>query len=118
MSLIHFLNDSKKALVREREMLMKQLQKIFSRREMDEIYQKWGIDLNSKQRRLQLVRLIWSDTRDMTHIRESAALVAKLIGFAEPSQAPQQIFGLSFSPQHATRRSSSWKSSMSTVSGF
>ncbi|KAL6316467.1 hypothetical protein AAG906_018170 [Vitis piasezkii] len=71
------LASSKRALNREREMLIKQVQKRFSRQEMETIYQKWGIDLDSKQRKLQLVRRIWSDIRDMNHIRESAALVAK-----------------------------------------
>ncbi|RVW50371.1 putative LRR receptor-like serine/threonine-protein kinase [Vitis vinifera] len=71
------LASSKRALNREREMLIKQVQKRFSRKEMETIYQKWGIDLDSKQRKLQLARRIWSDIRDMNHIRESAALVAK-----------------------------------------
>ncbi|KAJ9674850.1 hypothetical protein PVL29_024029 [Vitis rotundifolia] len=111
------LASSKRALNREREMLIKQVQKRFSRKEMETIYQKWGIDLDSKQRKLQLVRRIWSDFRDMNHIRESAALVAKLVGFIVPSQAPQEIFGLSFSPKPMTRRSYSWRSNVSSLSG-
>lgn len=114
---IHFLDDSKRALNREREMLIKQVQKRFSRKEMETIYQKWGIDLDSKQRKLQLARRIWSDIRDMNHIRESAALVAKLVGFIVSSEAPQEIFGLSFSPKPMTRRSYSWRSNVSSLSG-
>lgn len=111
------LASSKRALNREREMLIKQVQKRFSRKEMETIYQKWGIDLDSKQRKLQLVRRIWSDIRDMNHIRESAALVAKLVGFIVSSEAPQEIFGLSFSPKPMTRRSYSWRSNVSSLSG-
>lgn len=99
-------------------MLVKQLQKQFSKKELESIYQQWGIDVESKQRKFQLVRRLWRDTRDMDHIRESAALVAKLVGFKAPSQAPQEIFGLCFSPKSMTRSSSSWKSNMSSVSGF
>ncbi|XP_034674880.1 kinesin-like protein KIN-7F isoform X2 [Vitis riparia] len=111
------LASSKRALNSEREMLIKQVQKRFSRKEMETIYQKWGIDLDSKQRKLQLVQRIWSDIRDMNHIRESAALVAKLAGFIVPSEAPQEIFGLSFSPKPMTRRSYSWRSNVSSLSG-
>ncbi|KAF2322811.1 hypothetical protein GH714_031031 [Hevea brasiliensis] len=48
------------------------------RRRRKRIYQKWGIGLNSKRRRLQLANSLWSNTKDINHIMESAAIVGKL----------------------------------------
>ncbi|KAI8003431.1 Kinesin-like protein KIN-7F [Camellia lanceoleosa] len=90
---------SVRALNRERQMLSKQMLKKFSTKEREVLYQKWGIGLNTKQRRLQLSRRLWTDTNDMNHIKESAALVAKLVGFAESGQTPKEMFGLTFSPR-------------------
>ncbi|KAK2990944.1 hypothetical protein RJ640_020921 [Escallonia rubra] len=101
--------SSSKVLNREREVLSKQILKKFSSKERQALYQKWGIKLNSKQRRVQLTRRLWTDTKDMEHIKESAALVAKLVGFVESGEAPKEIFGLSFSLQPANLRSYSWK---------
>ncbi|XVF73853.1 hypothetical protein PTKIN_Ptkin13bG0014900 [Pterospermum kingtungense] len=101
--------SSLKELIRERGMLSKQIQKKFSRKQREELYKKWGIGLNTKQRSLQLARRVWTDTKDMVHVKESAALVAKLLGFVEPSQAPKEGVGLSILPRSLTRRSYSWK---------
>ena len=98
-----------KDLIRERGMLSKQINKKFSRKQKEELYKKWGIGLKTKQRSVQLVRRVWTDTKDMVHVKESAALVAKLIGFVEPSQAPKEVVGLSILPRSITRRSYSWK---------
>ncbi|KAL6851456.1 hypothetical protein ACP4OV_020389 [Aristida adscensionis] len=87
--------SSLKNLHRERDMLYKQMLKKFSNGEKESIYRKWGIDLSTKQRRLQLSRLIWTRT-DMEHIRESASLVAKLIDLMEPGQALKEMFGMNF----------------------
>ena len=103
--------SSMKALRREREMLSKQMQKKFSEEERDKLYEKWGIGLNTKQRRLQLARRLWTDTTDMEHISESANLVAKLVGLVEPRMALKEMFILSFTPQKTNRRSYSWRSS-------
>ncbi|KAL9445921.1 hypothetical protein AB3S75_013743 [Citrus x aurantiifolia] len=110
--------DSLKGLYRERETLSKQVHQKFSRKEREELYKKWGIALNTKQRSLQLARRIWSSTKDMNHIKESASLVAKLIDFVQPGQAPKEIFGLSFShgPGSKRRRSYSWRPSRSSMS--
>uniref|UniRef100_A0A5B7BKM5 Kinesin-like protein n=1 Tax=Davidia involucrata TaxID=16924 RepID=A0A5B7BKM5_DAVIN len=105
----------KRGLNREREMLNKQILKRYSAKEREVLYQKWGIGLNTKQRRLQLSRRLWTDTKDMEHIKESATLVAKLVGFLEPGQTPKEMFGLSFSPQTMNLRSFSWKPSMSSL---
>ncbi|GLT69166.1 hypothetical protein SLA2020_413400 [Shorea laevis] len=101
--------SSRKDLNRERATLSRQVPKKFSRREREELYKKWDIELNTKQRAQQLARRLWTDTKDMEHIKQSAALVAKLIGFVESSQAPKEVFGLSFLPRNFTRRSYSWK---------
>ncbi|KAK1391662.1 kinesin-like protein NACK2 [Heracleum sosnowskyi] len=87
---------SSRALKRERDMLSRQILKKYSTKEREALYRKWGIELKSKQRRKQLSRLLWNDTQDMDHIKESAAVVAKLVG--QPSQAPKETFGLSFTP--------------------
>lgn len=87
--------DSLKNLRRERDMLYKQMLKKLTNGEKERVYARWGIDLSSKQRRLQLSRLVWTQT-DMEHIRESASLVAKLIELLEPAQALKEMFGLNF----------------------
>ncbi|CAL5332194.1 unnamed protein product [Camellia sinensis] len=102
--------QSKKALNHERQKLSKQILKRFPAKEREALYQKWGIGLNTKQRRLQLSHQLWADTKDMNQIKDSAALIAKLVGFAESVQIPKEMFGLSFSPQPKNRKSS-WKSS-------
>ncbi|MFQ6642056.1 hypothetical protein Gotur_017661 [Gossypium turneri] len=101
--------SSAKDLMRERRMLYKQIQKKFSKKQREELYKKWGIGLNTKQRSSQLARRLWTNTQDMGHVKESAALVAKLLGLVEPSQAPKEVVGLSILPRSVTRRSSSWK---------
>ncbi|OVA20417.1 Kinesin [Macleaya cordata] len=101
--------DSMRALRREREMLSKRLQKKFSEEERRGLYQKWGISSDMNQRKLQLVNRLWTDTKDMDHIMESAALVAKLVGLVEPDKALKEMFGLSFTPWRNSRRFYSWK---------
>ncbi|KAL0557908.1 hypothetical protein IC582_006464 [Cucumis melo] len=105
--------SSLKALNREREMLARRMKKKFSAKERDALYVKWGIDLKTKQRSIQVARMLWSRTKDFDHINESAALVAKLIGFVEPNQVSREMFGLSFSLQSLDHRSFPWKRNMS-----
>nr|CAB3483738.1 unnamed protein product [Digitaria exilis] len=97
--------SSLKNLRRERDMLYKQMLKKLSNGEKESIYSKWGIDLSTKQRRLQLSRLLWTQT-DMEHIRESASLVARLIELLEPGQALKEMFGMNFSLAPRTDRRS------------
>ncbi|CAI9116864.1 OLC1v1018134C1 [Oldenlandia corymbosa var. corymbosa] len=104
--------SSMKAIKRERETLSKLMLKKFSTKEREALFLKWGIDLKTKKRRLQLCRKLWTDTKDMEHIKESAALVAKLVGYVELSQVPKEIVGLSFSTPQVNIRSFSWKNSM------
>lgn len=102
---------SKKALRREREMLSRLMYKRCTEEERIGMYKEWGINVNSKQRRLQLVHLLWRDTENMDHVRKSVAVVAKLIGFSEHGQAIKEMLGLSFTPPQRllTRRSFRWK---------
>lgn len=96
-------------------MLSKKVHKKFSKKERERLYQKWGIRLNTKERSLQLTNNLWTSTMDMGHIRESAALVSKLVGFAEPLEAPKEILGLSFLSRPVHKKSSFWRDSMSTL---
>ncbi|GER55258.1 kinesin motor family protein [Striga asiatica] len=109
--------NSKRALRRERETLSKLIYKRY--REEDErhrLYNEWGISLNSKKRRLQLVNLLWTDTENMDHIRKSADIVAKLIGFLEHGRAVDEMLGLSFMPPRGMiRKSFGWKYSMASI---
>ncbi|GMI96838.1 hypothetical protein like AT5G66310 [Hibiscus trionum] len=101
--------SSAKDLVRERKMLCKQIQKKLSKKQKEEVYREWGIGLNTKQRSSQLSQRIWSKTQDMGHVKQSAGLVAKLLGVVEPGQAPKEVVGLSLLPRSVTRKSTGWK---------
>ncbi|XP_047325518.1 kinesin-like protein KIN-7E [Impatiens glandulifera] len=102
------LSSSEKDLLREKEMLCRFMYKRLTRVERNKLYQKWGISLDSKRRRVQLMNRLWSDENDMNQIKESAAIVAKLIKFSEKEGAlKKQIFGLiSFTPPRTNRRRS------------
>ena len=100
---IYLVGNSKKALRHEREMLTKEMQKKLSEEDREWLYLKWGIGLNTKYRRLQLANRLWTHTEDMDHIADSAIVVAKIIGFIEPGQAPKEMFGLNFAPRRAYR---------------
>lgn len=97
---------SMRAINSEREMLCKLMLKMLSEKERLDLYRQWGIELKSKRRKVQLVRRLWADTTDISHIQDSADLVARLVGIG---QAPKEMFGLSFSPAQVPRRSQSWK---------
>ncbi|KAI3930600.1 hypothetical protein MKX01_037046 [Papaver californicum] len=69
----------------------------FSEEERANLYREWGIGLDTKQRRVQLARLLWSDTKDMNLIKE-------------------RMFGLSFTPRHPSQqRSYSWRRMSSLI---
>lgn len=101
-----------KALRRERQMLSRQMQKRLSKQDRQNLFLKWGIGLNTKHRRLQLVHCLWTDTRDMDHIAASAGVVSKLVGSVEPGHAFKEMFGLNFTPRRSSRRSLLWKPNM------
>ena len=96
--------NSVKALSRERLMLSKQMQKKLSKHERQNIFLKWGIGLNTKNRRLQLAHRLWADTKDLDQIIDSAALVVKLVGSGEPEQASKEMFGLRFTPRRTSTK--------------
>ncbi|ONM15425.1 Kinesin-like protein KIN-7G [Zea mays] len=107
---------SAKKLQREREMLCRQMQKRLAIQERESLYTKWGVSLSSKRRRLQVARRLWTETKDLEHVRESASLVARLIVLLEPGKALREMFGLSFAPQQFTRRShNSWRYGRSSL---
>ncbi|CAH9141675.1 unnamed protein product [Cuscuta epithymum] len=85
-----------KALKQERKMLSRQMRKKYGRKEREALFDKWGVNAKTRHRRRQLRELLWKDTKNMEHIQESASLVAKLVGLIEPSDAPKEMFGLSF----------------------
>ncbi|KAL0333013.1 UNVERIFIED_CONTAM: Kinesin-like protein KIN-7H [Sesamum calycinum] len=98
------LASSEKALRDERRTLSKRMMSKFSEQERESLFLKWGIGLNTKLRRQQLAQRLWSKTEDMDHIADSAFLVAKLVGFIEPGNAPnKEMFGLNFTPRRTSR---------------
>lgn len=103
------LASSEKALRRERATLSKFINKRYSDDERKRLYQKWGIMFDSKRRRLQLISKLWTETENMDHISESAAIVGRLVKFSEQGRALKGMFGLSFSPPGINRRTSGWK---------
>ncbi|KAL3038869.1 hypothetical protein AAZX31_01G155600 [Glycine max] len=103
---------SMRYLRKERQMLSKQMHKRLSKYDRQNLYLKWGLRLSSKHRSLQLAHQLWSDTKDMDHVRDSASIVAKLVGLVEPEQAFKEMFGLNFTPQPTSRKSFSWTASV------
>ncbi|XP_020241611.1 kinesin-like protein KIN-7F isoform X2 [Asparagus officinalis] len=97
-----------KKLRREREKLSRLMNRL-PVAERESLYNKWGIALDSKQRRMKLAHRVWTETKNMDHVRESAMLVAKLFGFLEPGLVPKEMFALSFTPQLSSRKSFNWK---------
>lgn len=96
-------------------MLSKLMLKKLSSKEREALFEKWGIGLKTKQRRLQLARLVWRNTKDMEHIKESAELVAQLVGFEKTDQTLREMVGLSFSAPSINSKSSSWKSTFPSL---
>ncbi|KAF3440264.1 hypothetical protein FNV43_RR18548 [Rhamnella rubrinervis] len=97
------LASSTRALSRERQMLSNQIQKKLSKNERENIYLKWGIGLHTKHRKLQLAHRLWTSTKDMDHIAESATIVEKLVGSGKP-EASKEMFGLRFTPRRSSRK--------------
>ncbi|GKA03259.1 kinesin-like protein NACK2 [Tanacetum coccineum] len=90
--------SSIKALKQEREYLAKRVSSQLSAEEREMLYRKWDIPVEGKQRRrLQLVNRLWTDPLNMAHVKESAEIVAKLVGFCESGEhAPKEMFALNF----------------------
>ena len=103
-----------RTLKRERESLVKFLKSSFTSAERDEVYKQWGIPLESKQRKLKLVYLMWTNPNDEEHIKMSADLVAKLLKLWDRTgKVSKEMFLLSFSPLNENPRIST-----SSISSF
>ncbi|GLJ25893.1 hypothetical protein SUGI_0496310 [Cryptomeria japonica] len=105
-----------KALRRERNMLARQMQRNLTVSERQTLFKKWGIALDTKQRKLQLAQKVWTDIQDMDHIQNSANLVAKLVGCWKPGQVSKEMFELNFTPQKNNQRI--WPSGRNPISSI
>lgn len=91
------VSSSIKALRQEREYLAKRVNSKLTVDEREMLYVKWEIPQGGKQRRLQLVNKLWTDPLNMQHIKESAEIVAKLVGFCESGEhVSKEMFELNF----------------------
>ncbi|KAL8102759.1 kinesin-like protein NACK2 [Apium graveolens] len=92
--------SSIRALKQEREYLAKRVSSKLSAEEREMLYLKWDVPVEGKQkRRLQLVNKLWTDPLNMQHVRESAEIVAKLVGFCEAGDhVSKEMFQLNFVP--------------------
>lgn len=88
---------SVKALKQEREYLAKRVSSKLTAEERELLYMKWDIPQAGKQRRLQLVNKLWTDPLNMQNVKESAEIVAQLVGFCESGEhASKEMFELNF----------------------
>ncbi|XP_013597801.1 PREDICTED: kinesin-like protein NACK1 isoform X1 [Brassica oleracea var. oleracea] len=108
--------SSLRALNRERYKLSQLMQKKLTREERENLFLRWGIGLNTKHRRLQLAHRVWSESKDIDHVRESASVVGKLMGFVDMDLASREMFGLNFSLKPRPKKSSLWKRSVLSLS--
>ncbi|KAF9680348.1 hypothetical protein SADUNF_Sadunf06G0111900 [Salix dunnii] len=91
------VSSSIKAVRQEREYLAKRVNSKLTVDEREMLYVKWEIPPGGKQRRLQLVNKLWTDPLNMQHIKESAEIVAKLVGFCESGEhVSKEMFELNF----------------------
>nr|VDD36096.1 unnamed protein product [Brassica oleracea] len=65
-------------------------------KEREELYMKWDVPLEGKQRKLQFVNKLWTDPYDSRHVQESAEIVAKLVGFCDSGNIFKEMFELNF----------------------
>ncbi|XP_020266466.1 kinesin-like protein KIN-7A isoform X2 [Asparagus officinalis] len=91
------LSSSIRALRQEREFLSKRVNSRLTEEERERLYRKWQVPLDGKQRKLQLVNKLWTDTENKAHIEESADIVARLVGFCEGGNVTKEMFELNFS---------------------
>ncbi|XP_056850813.1 kinesin-like protein KIN-7G isoform X2 [Raphanus sativus] len=108
--------SSLRALNRERYKLSQLMQKKLRKEERENLFLRWGIGLNTKHRRLQLAHRVWSESKDIDHVRESASVVGKLLGFADIDSASREMFGLNLSLKPRPKKSSLWKRSVLSLS--
>ncbi|KAH0898430.1 hypothetical protein HID58_047998 [Brassica napus] len=85
-----------RALRREREFLARRINSRLTPKEREELYMKWDVPLEGKQRKLQFVNKLWTDPYDSRHVQESAKIVVKLVGFCESGNISKEMFELNF----------------------
>lgn len=103
--------SSMRTLKRERESLVKYMKSGLTASERDKVYEQWGIRLETKQRKMKVAYLIWTDSHDEEHIKMSADLVARLVGLWDRSRpASKEMFQLSFSPPSNEKTWFGWNS--------
>ncbi|XP_065851046.1 kinesin-like protein NACK2 [Euphorbia lathyris] len=91
------VSSSIKALKQEREYLAKRVSSKLTAEEREMLYVKWEIPAVGKQRRVQLVNKLWTDPHNIQHVKESAEIVAKLVGFCEAGEhVSKEMFELNF----------------------
>ncbi|WCJ42859.1 Kinesin-like protein KIN-7B [Euphorbia peplus] len=91
------VSASIRALKQEREYLAKRVSSKLTAEEREMLYAKWEIPPVGKQRRLQLVNKLWTDPLNFRHVKESAEIVAKLVGFCESGEhVSKEMFQLNF----------------------
>ncbi|KAF8114310.1 hypothetical protein N665_0039s0074 [Sinapis alba] len=90
------ISSSIRELRREREFLARRINSRLTPEEREELYMKWDVPLEGKQRKLQFVNKLWTDPYDSRHVQESAEIVAKLVGFCESGNISKEMFELNF----------------------
>ncbi|KAJ7547429.1 hypothetical protein O6H91_08G085700 [Diphasiastrum complanatum] len=96
---VAFLSASFRNLKRERELLAKRMRTRLTPEERDDLFSKWDIPLDSKQRKLQLAYKLWMDPHDRAHIEASADVVSRVVGVWETENgALKEMFELNFAP--------------------
>jgi centromeric protein E len=97
-------SNSAKSLKREKELLARQLSRRLTKEEREDLFMTWGVPLDAKQRKLQLINRLWTDPHNLEHIEASAEIVARIVGILNPGSAPKEMFALNFAPpNHAER---------------
>ncbi|KAI7735585.1 hypothetical protein M8C21_030748 [Ambrosia artemisiifolia] len=91
-----YVTSSIKALKQEREYLAKRVSTELSAEEREVLYKRWEIPTagGKQRRRLQLVNRLWTDPLNLSQVKESAEIVAKLVGFGETGS--KEMFALNF----------------------
>ncbi|CAE6074840.1 unnamed protein product [Arabidopsis arenosa] len=92
-----YVASSIRALKQEREYLAKRVNTKLGAEEREMLYLKWDVPPVGKQRRQQFINKLWTDPHNMQHVRESAEIVAKLVGFCDSGEnIRKEMFELNF----------------------
>ncbi|CAF2018299.1 unnamed protein product [Brassica napus] len=72
-----------------RDFLARRINSRLTPKEREELYMKWDVPLEGKQRKLQFVNKLWTDPYDSRHVQESAEIV-------ESGNISKEMFELNF----------------------